>query len=108
MSINTDTRGSFRNAVLAVLSTDRGTWPNPVIYAEAAQIEGPYPVESEIRFHACNAPAMPTDCDALPWLYVEADSFGDLTGDHEADALGIEINMYEQAIDDVIDAFVVR
>lgn len=106
MKTSTDTRRSFRNAILAVLSTDRDTWPEPVIYAEAAQVEGPYPVESEIRFHACNAPAMPTNGDAVVWLYVEADTFGDLTGCAEIDAHGIELNMFEQAINDVIDAFV--
>lgn len=87
---------TFRTAVLAVLSTESETWDQPVIYAE--HVEG-----DKYRFDACNAPAMPED--AIVWLYVEADSFGELSGDHEADADGIEANMFEQAVNDVNDAF---
>lgn len=89
-------RQSFRAAILAVLGTDSSTWPEPVIYAE--HVEG-----DKYRFDACNAPAMPS-C-AIPWMFVAADSFGDLTGDHEADADSIEDNMFENAVNDVNDAF---
>ena len=90
-------RLSFRNAVFAAISTDSDRWPQPVIYAE--QVEG-----DKYRFDACNAPAMPSG--AIPWMFVEGDSFGDLTGDHESDADGIEDNMFELAVNDVNDEFV--
>jgi hypothetical protein len=91
----TKSRETFRNAVLAILDTDSNDWKNPVIYAQ--NVDG-----DKYLFDSCNAIAMPSD--AIPWLYVEADSFGDLTGDHETDAAGIELNMFEQAINDVNDA----
>jgi hypothetical protein len=90
-----ESRKTFRAAILAVLTTDSDTWPRPVIYAE--HIAG-----DKYRFDSCNAPAMPSD--AIPWMFVEPDSFGDLTGDHEADADGIELNMFEHAINDTNDA----
>ena len=90
-----ESRRTFRNAILAVLTTDTDTWPQPVIYAE--HVEG-----DKYRFDACNAPAMPSD--AIPWLYIESDSFGDLSGDDEADADAIESNMFEDAINAVNDA----
>jgi hypothetical protein len=92
----TESRRTFRNAVLAVLSTDSETWPDPVIYAE--HIQG-----DQYRFDACNAAAMPSD--AIAWLYVEADSFGELTGDSESDADAIEDNMFEDALNEVNDEF---
>ena len=92
----TESRRTFRNAVLAVLSTDSETWPDPVIYAE--HIQG-----DQYRFDACNAAAMPSD--AIAWLYVEADSFGELTGDTESDADAIEDNMFEAALNEVNDEF---
>lgn len=93
MKTTTTTASSFQSAILAVLSTDSASWPQPVIYAEE--------IDGEMKFDAANAPAMPSD--AIPWLYVEADSFGDLSGDHEADAGGIAVNMYEQAVNDTLD-----
>ena len=90
-----ESRKTFRGAVLAVLITDRDTWPEPVIYAE--HIEG-----DKYRFDACNAPAMPSA--AIPWLFVSPDSFGDLSGDADADADSIEANMFEAAVNDVNDA----
>lgn len=93
MKITTETASSFQSAILAVLSTDPARWPQPVIYAEE--------IDGEMRFDACNAPAMPSD--AIPWMFVEGDSFGDLTGDHESDAGGITVNLYEQAINDTLD-----
>lgn len=92
----TQSSQSFRNAVLAALSTNSETWPQPLIFAE--QVEG-----DKFRFGACNAPEMPSE--AVAWLYVESDSFGDLTGDHESDADSIEANMFEQAVNDVNEAF---
>ena len=92
----TESSRTFRQAVLKVLTTESDRWPQPVIYAE--HVEG-----DKYRFDACNAPAMPAD--AVAWLYVESDSFGDLTGDNDADADGIEANMFEQAVNDVNDAF---
>lgn len=89
-------RQSFRAAILAVLDADRASWPQPVIYAE--HIEG-----DKYRFDACNEPAMPKD--AILWLAVEEDSFGELSGDNEADADGIENNMFEHAVNDVNDAY---
>ena len=94
MTTNESSR-TFRNAVLAVLSADSDTWPQPVIYAE--WVEG-----DKYRFDACNAGAMPSN--AVVWLYVGADSFGELTGDHQADADAIEANMFESAVNDVNDA----
>jgi hypothetical protein len=93
--MKTTSRATFRDAVLAVLTADSASWPQPVIYAED--------IDGEMRFDACNAPAMPSD--AILWLAVEGDSFGDLTGDHEADADAIEDNMFEDAVNDVNDAF---
>jgi hypothetical protein len=92
----TESSRTFRNAVLAVLSTDSDRWPQPVIYAE--HVEG-----DKYRFDACNSPAMPSD--AILWINVEGDSFGDLTGDHQSDADAIEANMFEDAVNDVNDAF---
>jgi hypothetical protein len=43
--------------------------------------------------------------DAILWINVEGDSFGDLTGDHQSDADAIEANMFEDAVNDVNDAF---
>jgi hypothetical protein len=88
------TRRSFNAAVLAVLSSDRDSWPSPVIYAEE--------VDGEMRFGACNQPAL--GGDEIVWLCVEGDSFGDLTGDHQADADGIEANCYDQAVSDTLEA----
>ena len=93
MKTTPDTSRSFQAAILNVLSTESDRWPQPVIYAEE--------VDGEMRFDACNAPAMPSD--AIAWMHVEEDSFGDLTGDHEADANGIALNMYEQAVNDTLD-----
>jgi hypothetical protein len=95
MKTTNESRASFRAAVLAVLTADSASWPQPVIYAED--------IDGEMRFDASNAPAMPSD--AILWLAVEGDSFGDLTGDHEADADAIEDNMFENAVNDVNDAF---
>jgi hypothetical protein len=94
-----ESRKSFRNAIFAVLTTDSDRWPQPVIYAE--HIEG-----DKYRFDSCNLPAVPSD--AIVWLNVEADSFGQLTGNHEADADSIEDNMFEDAVNDVNDAFLFR
>jgi hypothetical protein len=96
MKTTNESRASFRAAVIAVLTADSASWPQPVIYAE--HVEG-----DKYRFDACNAPAMPSD--AILWLAVEGDSFGDLKGDHEADADAIEDNMFEDAVNDVNDAF---
>ena len=93
MKTTTDTAASFQSAILAVLSTESDRWPQPVIYAEE--------IDGEMRFDASNAPAVPSD--AIAWLYVEGDSFGCLTGDHESDAGGIAANMYEQAVSDTLD-----
>jgi len=90
-----ESRKTFRAAILAVLTTDSDTWPRPVIYAE--HIAG-----DKYRFNACNAPAMPAA--AILWLCVEGDSFGELSGDNEADADGIENNMFEDAVNDVNEA----
>ena len=94
MTTTPKTANSFQSAILEVLSTDSDRWPQPVIYAEE--------IEGEMVFDACNAPAMPYD--AIAWLYVQGDSFGDLSGDHEADAAGISVNVYEQAVNDILDA----
>jgi hypothetical protein len=91
-----ESRASFRNAILAVLNADRASWPQPVIYAE--NVEG-----DKFIFGACNDPAMPSD--AIPWMQCEEDSFGDLTGDNEADADSIEDNLFELAVNDVNDSF---
>lgn len=93
MKTTTATSTSFQTAIFAVLSTASDCWPQPVIYAEE--------IDGEMRFDACNAPAMPSD--ATPWMFVQADSFGDLTGDHESDARGICSNLYEQAVNDIRD-----
>lgn len=93
MTTTTTTASSFQSAILAVLATDSARWPQPVIYAEE--------INGEMSFDACNAPAMPSD--AIPWMFVEGDSFGELTGDHEADAAGIAANMYEQAVNDTLE-----
>ena len=93
MKTTTETASSFETAILAALSTDPARWPQPVIYAEE--------IDGEMRFDACNAPAMPSD--AIIWMFVEGDSFGDLTGDHESDAGGIAVNLYEQAVNDTLD-----
>jgi hypothetical protein len=95
MKTTNESRASFRAAILAVLTTESASWPQPVIYAED--------IDGEMRFDACNAPAMPSG--AIPWMFIAADSFGDLTGDHEADADAIEDNMFEDAVNDVNDAF---
>lgn len=87
------TRRSFNAALVSTLSTDSDRWPQPVIYAED--------IAGEMIFSACNAPAMPSD--AIVWLHVEGDSFGDLTGDHQADANGIEANSFELAVNDVLE-----
>ena len=94
-----ESRQSFRLAILAVLKTDSATWPQPVIYAEHIESD-------KYRFDACNAPAMPSD--AIPWLFVEGDSFGELSGNHEADSHAIEDNMFEAAVNDVNDVFFAR
>lgn len=93
MKTTPQTASTFQTAVLAVLSTDPDRWPQPVIYAEE--------IDGEMRFDASNEPAMPAD--AIPWLYVQGDSFGDLTGDHDSDACGIAVNMYETAVGDTLD-----
>jgi len=93
MTTTTETVTSFQKAILAVLSTDNSTWPQPVIYAEE--------INGEMNFGACNAPAMPDD--AIAWVYVQSDTFGELTGNHEYDAGGIAANMYEQAVSDILD-----
>ena len=90
-----ESRASFRQAVLDVLTTDRETWPDPVIYAE-------YVGDDKYRFGSCNAPAL--SGDEIVWMHVEPDSFGGLTGDDAADADGIEDNMFEQAVNDCADA----
>lgn len=95
MKTTTATRRSFNAAILAVLSTESDRWPQPVIYAEESG--------ADMIFGACNAPATPAD--AIVWLNVEGDSFGELTGDHQADADGIECNMFDDAVNDVNDAF---
>jgi hypothetical protein len=92
----TQSRASFRDAILSVLNADRASWPQPIIYAE--HIGG-----DKFLFGACNAPARPSD--SILWLAVEEDSFGDPTGDNEADADAIEDNLFEQAINDVNDSF---
>jgi hypothetical protein len=94
MKSTTATRRSFNAALVSVLSTDSDRWPQPVIYAQD--------IDGEMTFDACNLPAMPSD--AIPWLNVEGDSFGELTGNHQADADGIEANSFEQAVNDVIEA----
>ena len=91
MKYTADTSRSFRTAILAVL-TSGDRWPQPVIYA--------YDIDGVMMFAACNHPAMPSD--ALPWMFVEGDSFCDLTGDHEADSHGIECNMFEDAVNDTL------
>lgn len=93
MKTTTQTATSFQSAILAVLTTESDRWPQPVIYAEE--------IDGEMRFDACNAPAMPND--AILWMAVEGDSFGELTGDYETDAGGIATNMYEQAVNDTLD-----
>lgn len=90
-----ESRKSFRAAVHSVLTTDRETWPEPVIYAE-------YVGGDVYRFGACNAPAL--SGDEIVWIHVEPDHFGELSGDPDADADGIEANMFEQAWNDVNDA----
>ena len=94
MKITNATRSSFNRAVLAVLSTSSDRWPQPVIYAED--------INGDMVFGACNAPATPAD--AIVWINVEGDSFGELTGDHQSDADGIEANCYEGAVSDIEDA----
>ena len=95
MKSTTATRRSFNAALVSVLSTDSDRWPQPVIYAQD--------IDGEMTFDACNAPAVPSD--AIVWLNVEGDSFGELTGNHQADADGIEANSFEDAVNDVIEAF---
>ena len=94
MTTTIATRTSFRSAILAVLECDSASWPQPVIYAQD--------IDGAMIFDACNAPAMPSD--AIPWMYIEADSFGDLSGNNEDDAAGIDLNMFEAAVNDTNDA----
>lgn len=91
MKTTESTRLSFNAAVRAVLATESDRWPQPVIYAEE--------INGVMTFGACNAPATPSG--AIVWLNVEGDSFGELTGDHQADADGIESNCYEEAVSDI-------
>jgi hypothetical protein len=90
-----ESRTTFRQAIFDVLTTDRETWPNPVIYAV-------YIGNDKYSFGACNASAL--GGHEIVWIYVEPDTFGGLTGDAEADALGIETNMFEDAVNDCSDA----
>ena len=90
-----ESRATFRQAIFDVLTTDRDTWPNPVIYAE-------YVGNDHYRFGACNEAAL--GGDEIIWMHVDPNSFGGLTGDAEADALGIETNMFEDAVNDCADA----
>lgn len=46
--------------------------------------------------------------DAILWMSVEPDSFGDLSGDNETDADAIEGNLFEDAVNDVNDEFFSR
>lgn len=98
MKITTDTASSFQSAIFDAISTDSARWPQPVIYAEE--------IAGEMRFGACNQPAL--SGDEIVWLHVDGDSFGELTGDHEADAGGIATNMYEQAVNDTLDEIALR
>lgn len=91
MNITKNTRKSFNAALVAVLESTPAEWPQAVIYAEN--------LDGEMRFDAANAPAMPGN--ATVWMYVEPDSFGELIGDAQDDADGIEANCYEQAVMDI-------
>lgn len=93
MNITENTRKSFNAALVAVLTADSDSWPQPVIYADCKA--------AEICFGACNRPAMPED--AVVWMYVEPDAFGELSGCAQDDADGIEANMYDQAVLDIIE-----
>jgi len=93
MNATDSTRRSFNAAVKTVLESNRSEWPQPVIYAEERA--------GEMIFAACNAPAL--GGEEIVWMYVESDSFGDLSGDAQSDADGIEANNYEQAVSDIED-----
>lgn len=88
------TRRSFNAAIVAVLSTESDRWPEPVIYAEE--------INGEMIFGACNKPAL--GGEGIVWLQVEGDSFGELSGDHQTDADGIEAKSYEDAVNDILEA----
>jgi hypothetical protein len=96
MKTTDNTRRTFNAAIREILSTDSDRWPQPVIYAEKN-------AAGEMVFGACNAPAL--GGSEIVWLHVEPDSFGDLSGDAQADADGIEANCYEQAVQDTLAAF---
>jgi len=88
------TRESFRATILDILTDPDGDdYFTPVIYAES--------IDGEMIFGSCQAAAL--GGHETVWMHVEADSFGEITGDHLEDTIGIEDNCYAQAVNDILE-----
>lgn len=92
MTINSDTRKTFRAAIKNVLLNMGCYWKQPVIYA--------YHVDYVLVFDSANRLAVGPEVSI--WCVVEADTFRELSGCLDDDVDGIESNMFEQACVDVI------
>lgn len=96
MKATQNTRDTFTAAIYATL-THLDTWRESVIYAED--------VGGVMTFDAAPRALMPKG--AVPWLYVEPDSFGDLDDDLQAIAEEVCFNMFEDAVQDTLYAIAI-
>lgn len=53
-------------------------------------------------------PGFPLPAGSIVWEVVDRETFGNLTGDHVADAHGIEANCFESAVKDCLNEFARR
>ena len=88
MKITSKTRSSFRKSVKDSLDAlEEGCMNEPSIYA--IEKNGEMVFEFSARLEVPK--------DGFLWLTVQPDSFGDLSGNNEEDAIGIENNCFEEA-----------
>lgn len=96
--VTNQTRSSFNNAVREALEMSEDMKTQPAIFADIK--------DGELWFRAVNMFAWQStgSGNEVHWSDVR-DVFDGLTGDHQADADGIEANNYEQAVEDNLNVY---
>lgn len=103
MTADKTTQRTFQESVYSALTQVYGSGPD-TINIWAALEASPIPGGPCIRFDWA-PPSLGIPEGAILWQQVDNQTFGNLTGDHMADAQGITANCYCDAIEDCFDAF---
>lgn len=101
MNVTKNTRSTFNAAILEAIEylDSDAEMTNPVIYAREDEGEDEMVFEFGSEIHLQGD----AEGESIVWFHVEGDSFGELSGDHKADADGIEANCFEEAVGSIED-----